>query len=1059
MFTHLHLRINSMITWVRDTFTPLAISGLILWSRVRNESRSNWQRETFQLDNEVLIDGLTKDLQYPLFSGANDNLERVTLDSTITLDCTVGWRLSFYVLGNGDWLSGGGFGVAGNSNSALGYIRISTNGIIVINDGTNGRAVASSMLTQKKYKVDIVCDGVNFVVYIDDELSATNPITTLTTINVNIIGNVAGYEAQGLLFDIKINDVDDSENWTHHYTGINGDWSDQIKKNQKALFQIDGDKVDLDTSILLDSSVGFRVQFYIKESNSTNSGVLGQDDKNGSGIWFNDIPELRLNDGVNEVTLTHNLSVNTNHLVDIICDTVNIELYVDSVLVDTQPIGSLGVLTIDAIGEGRNIITTGNLWGVKINNLNHTDSWTDQYDGINSDWNNKISSNNGTAGVSLDQTYPIPEDSDNIGFDIDGYPIRELPYYNHGTAGANLKYIKNNHNNLKAKTGGYYVANSATGDYIDIPEITLSDLTYNFWYKHSTGTKVIFGSLAGSHYLVVTDISLRFRAGSVDNYDVSYSNDFNWHLYTCVRSGSVVYWYVDGVFISSVNATSGNLVIHTIARTVSVFYDVQIKDVSIFNSVFSTDQIAKLYNNQQKFVELSREYGAERIYDFNIGNGEVGYPVWDLSGNNQHGTIQSNSAPAGTNFIYNDAEVGTQQVLESRNYTQNKFPYSADFENAAWTKLRGTLTSGQSDPDGGTNAFKFQQDALETLIPVIRQGHNSEINKVYTIRVKAKKGTNRDYIQIAELVLDGTTNTTTFDISTGIVLNANPDHIASITDLGNGWYDCKISFTCTASQTVRSIDFRPAVDTTSSVPDDQGFAYLYQPQFYESTEDVLFYETGATGINNWLFIPESANKGIDLFGNAITDQWKRGLLNFTGLDLLDNAHGGVEFGDQIDTLDVSEGRVIAFAFDFVDNGANQYIAGNRNANDGFSFYVDAVNKRIIYLNEVGASASFLFGNTNDLVASNSYYGILTHIGTSVSYYLAQVGTPLPSTPNKTSTVGAIGSGSLIPVIGLRAGSLISPFASLMTCPQYLDKASITEAERNNLANYLKSLIS
>jgi hypothetical protein len=36
----------------------------------------------------------------------------------------------------------------------------------------------------------------------------------------------------------------------------------------------------------------------------------------------------------------------------------------------------------------------------------------------------------------------------------------------------------------------------------------------------------------------------------------------------------------------------------------------------------------------------------------------------------------------------------------------NLLTYSNDFSNAAWTKVRATLTGGQSDPFGGTDAWK-----------------------------------------------------------------------------------------------------------------------------------------------------------------------------------------------------------------------------------------------------------------------------------------------------------------------------------------------------------------
>lgn len=616
--------------------------------------------------------------------------------------------------------------------------------------------------------------------------------------------------------------------------------------------------------------------------------------------------------------------------------------------------------------------------------------------------------------------------------------------------------------NLKSKTGGYYVSSLATGDSISIPEITLTgDFSYHAFLEVSTSA-LAYGLLGNSAndeqgIFINTLNQVSVRIGSTYYAATSSTMSNGFHLVQLVRNGSNMLVYVDGVYIETLTVSTNDVVLNGVGIYNSLYFSTTIKDLALFNTALTASQISNLYNNPQRFVELSREYGAERIYPFMEGNGEVGYSVWDLSGNDQHGTIQSNLAPAGTNFIYNDAEVGSQQVLESRNYTQNKFPYSADFENAAWAKLRGTLTSGQSDPDGGTDAFKFQQDALETQTPVIRQAHNSVIDKVYTIRVKAKKGTNRDYIQIAELVLDGTTNVTTFDLNTGVVLYANPDHIASITDLGNGWYDCKISFTCTASQTVRPISFRPAVDTSSTVPDDQGFVYFYQPQFYESTEDVLFYETGATGINNWLFIPESSTKGIDLFGNTITNQWKQGLLNFTGLDLVDNTHSGVEFGDQVDTLDVSDGRVIAFAFKYKNTGNNQFIIANRSANDGFGIFIDQYSNKLENASEEGGVQVNVEADINLSDETIMFVVVFLSVTGNLDVWGDQIDNNITAKVIDGLSVG-YGQGTEIPIIGISASGIL-PFASFMASPICLDKSSITLTEINNLRKYLKSIIS
>lgn len=193
--------------------------------------------------------------------------------------------------------------------------------------------------------------------------------------------------------------------------------------------------------------------------------------------------------------------------------------------------------------------------------------------------------------------------------------------------------------------------------------------------------------------------------------------------------------------------------------------------------------------------------------------------------------------------------------------------------------------------------------------------------------------------------------------------------------------------------------------------------------------------------------------GIDSEGNAIQTFWKQGTLNLTAADKLDNPNGGIVCGDQINVWDVENGRVIAFAFYFIDTGNAQYIATNRVANDGFRLYSSASNQ-LIYENEVSGTSAFVVA-PEILVTGNRYRGVLTHFGTTASIYLTEINESFPLTPTATNTVGAIGVGSSDCLFGIRPVSLTFPFSGLISIPQLYDKSSITDSEIKTLAEYNK----
>jgi hypothetical protein len=106
----------------------------------------------------------------------------------------------------------------------------------------------------------------------------------------------------------------------------------------------------------------------------------------------------------------------------------------------------------------------------------------------------------------------------------------------------------------------------------------------------------------------------------------------------------------------------------------------------------------------------------------------------------------------------------------------NLLTYSNDFSNAAWTKVGGTtLTAGQADYLGGTNAWKWEATGVST----IQLAQNPAGATIRTSSIYAKAGS----VSTLNLWIG---SAVTFNLSTGTVTSGT----GVITSVGNGWYRC-----------------------------------------------------------------------------------------------------------------------------------------------------------------------------------------------------------------------------------------------------------------------------
>lgn len=157
----------------------------------------------------------------------------------------------------------------------------------------------------------------------------------------------------------------------------------------------------------------------------------------------------------------------------------------------------------------------------------------------------------------------------------------------------------------------------------------------------------------------------------------------------------------------------------------------------------------------------------------------------------------------------------------------NLLTYSEQFDNAAWTKNRASITTNAIvAPDGTTTADFVVEDA--TLGQHYVLANYAFTSAAHTLSVYAKAGT-RSWMYFSEN--SSGTRQTWFDLANGVVGQVHANHTASIVSVGNGWYRCSITFTAVAATTTFALIATDIANAgTSYTGDGASGLYLWGAQ-------------------------------------------------------------------------------------------------------------------------------------------------------------------------------------------------------------------------------------
>jgi hypothetical protein len=123
--------------------------------------------------------------------------------------------------------------------------------------------------------------------------------------------------------------------------------------------------------------------------------------------------------------------------------------------------------------------------------------------------------------------------------------------------------------------------------------------------------------------------------------------------------------------------------------------------------------------------------------------------------------------------------------------TRNLLTYTEQFDNAAWTKTRSSISANvASAPDGTTTADKIVEDTSNNS-HFIAQSVSVAANASMAISIYAKPS-GRDFLAIATQDQAGTFRTSYFNLSSGTVGTVAAGQTASILSSGDGWYRCTV---------------------------------------------------------------------------------------------------------------------------------------------------------------------------------------------------------------------------------------------------------------------------
>ncbi len=158
----------------------------------------------------------------------------------------------------------------------------------------------------------------------------------------------------------------------------------------------------------------------------------------------------------------------------------------------------------------------------------------------------------------------------------------------------------------------------------------------------------------------------------------------------------------------------------------------------------------------------------------------------------------------------------------------NLLTYSEQFDNAAWTKTRSSITANiVVAPDGAITGDKLVEDTTASATHQIQRSVSYTSGTTYTRTLYAKSAERTGFrFQFPSSAFTSALNAY-FDLLTGTVAAVSSGVTASITPVGNGWYRCTATATATATASGTEISCGLTITAANPTYTGDGVSGLY----------------------------------------------------------------------------------------------------------------------------------------------------------------------------------------------------------------------------------------
>ena len=166
--------------------------------------------------------------------------------------------------------------------------------------------------------------------------------------------------------------------------------------------------------------------------------------------------------------------------------------------------------------------------------------------------------------------------------------------------------------------------------------------------------------------------------------------------------------------------------------------------------------------------------------------------------------------------------------LEIEEQRTNLLTYSEQFDDAAWTKARTSITANAVvSPDGTVNADKLVEDTTASNTHQIQRSVSYTSGTTYTRSMYAKAAERTGFrFQFPSSAFTSGLNAY-FDLATGTVGSVSTGVTATITPVGNGWYRCTATATATATASGTEISCGLTITTNNPTYTGDGYSGIY----------------------------------------------------------------------------------------------------------------------------------------------------------------------------------------------------------------------------------------